>query len=408
MLGVSVSQLAVAGIRSARGGLRARALQNEAQHRLRRETQHARLASELNWQTGSAAGVAWRVVEVIEIVDESADCRSFYLRDPGGAALPDFRPGQFIAVRPALGGHGMPTRCYSLSDRPGQDWWRITVKRVAGSAETHSPPGRSAGLSAWLHDRIGVGDCLLVHGPGGEFTLNDESTAPLALLAAGVGITPLISMLKVVLEQQPNRPVRLFFQAQDERHWPFGHLLHNWQAQCPSLRVMSYFSRAASPPDVPHGVARLGKLDSSDILQAFEEPEQMQVFMCGPDTWMTSMVDGLVAAGVARAQIHFESFGTGIVATSPAEPVASEPWSLRFSVSGIEVPTNTEAKTIWQAAKEQGLELPAACHTGACGTCRLKLRQGSVRYASEPAARCENDEALACVAQPVGQVVLDA
>lgn len=403
LLAASSSKLASAGWHTAISSLRARTLRGQEQRRLRREAQHARLASELRWQTAALPDAAWRVVEVMEIVDESADCRSFYLRDPSGDTLPKFQPGQFVAVRPALGGQGQPTRCYSLSDSPSQPWWRISVKRQAPSAASD----QRTGLSLWLHQRIGVGDCLLVSGPSGQFKLDSLSTAPLAFLAAGIGITPIISMLKHVLETQPGRPMQVLFQAQDEEHWPFGRTLHAWQAPCDALQVSTYFSRSTTLPAVQHGQVTSGKFDALTIASTIEQSSATQFYMCGPDAWTSSLTQGMIANNIPIDQMHFESFG-GPSHSLPAQQTTVEPWSLHFTGSGVKLPISQEPTTIWQAAKRCGLELPAACHTGACGTCRLKLRAGHVNYASPPDASRSEGEVLACVAQPVGHVEIEA
>ena len=233
---------------------------------------HARLRIALNDRSAGASNLGWQVVEVIETVDESADCRSFYLRDPSGKRLPAFQPGQFIAVRPALGGARQPTRCYSLSDSPAQPWWRITVKLqqppmpddVHHSGATGLTSLRrttaASGLSHWLHQHISVGDSLLVNGPSGTFLsgLERHANRPIVLLAAGIGITPVVSMVKHLLETQPARPMKIYFQAQDQQHWPMGAMLHSWQLHCPGMQMNSYFSRSHTLPTVSAGEAVFG------------------------------------------------------------------------------------------------------------------------------------------------------
>ena len=405
MLAVSASRCAQASWSAARRSVAARGLRGSLQSRLRREAQNARLASELNRQTASTPNAAWRVVEVAEIVDESEDCRSLYLRDPNGAALDTFQPGQFVIVRPALGGSGQPTRCYSLSDSPGQPWWRITVKRQ--NAPSSASPRQRNGLSVWLHEHIDVGDYLLLNGPSGQFVIDTSATTPIVLMAAGIGITPIISMLKHVLETQPGRSIKVFFQVQDEQHWPFGRMLEKWQSERPALRVTNFFSRASHLPTLCHGRAMLGKFDADTIISALDAPQQHSVYMCGPDAWMSAHTGELINRGIPAAQIHSESFGGSTASGQQLDTALVAPWSLRFNKSGLTLPTSNERSTIWHAAKVNGLELPAACHTGACGSCRLKLKSGSVCYQQPPTAHCADDEVLACIAQPIGDVSVE-
>lgn len=414
LLAMSSSHFAAVGVRAARSNVSARSVRLRRQAELRRQSQHVRLASDLSWQSTSESPNAWRVVEVIEIVDESADCRSFYLRDPLGAALPEFRPGQFIMVRPALGGASQPTRCYSLSDAPAQPWWRITVKR-----QTSPIPGSGSqtrcSLSAWLHERIAVGDCLLAGGPRGEFVLDECPPSPIVLLAAGIGITPLLSMLKHALRSHPARPVHLFFQVSDEEHWPFGEVLHSWEQSCPSLSVSSYFSRQLPNPAPSQGRVVSGKFDAADVVQRSGLGSAAAYYLCGPEAWMQSLIRQLTALGVASESIHFESFGTAReIASTPdrsSEGSDSSPadrWSLKFARSSVHLESDSQPATIWEAAAANGLQLPAGCHSGACGSCRLKLLSGQVRYRVAPRCSVTKGEVLACIAQPSGDVVVDA
>ncbi|MGN6545563.1 MAG: 2Fe-2S iron-sulfur cluster-binding protein [Aureliella sp.] len=415
MLCLSSAQFASVGLRTTRSNLRARGIRLRRQWRLGRESQHARLASELTWQTATDAQNRWRVVEVVEIVDESADCRSFYLRDPLGAELPDFQPGQFIMVRPALGGADLPARCYSLSDAPGEPWWRITVKRQP--TRSTGIDGRERSLSAWLHERIGVGDCLLISPPCGEFVLDDASARPIVLLAAGIGITPLASMLKYSLQSHPSRPVHLFFQVQDDEHWPLGEVLHSWQQACPALSVTTYFSRELPLERPAHGGIAYGKFDAASIVnctvqhgaEGTAQCKPADYYLCGPEAWMDALVDGLTALAVPREQIHLETFATASDSSSDAaEPASVEPWSLSFDRSELHLEKSTQATTIWQAASDNGLQLPAGCHSGACGSCRVRLLRGQVQYRTRPQCSLSEREVLACIAQPRGDVVVDA
>ncbi len=379
---------------------RTRHMRIEEAQRLALETEHARLASELSNQTSADRLGNWRVLEVVEVCDESADCRSFYLQDPLGNALPAFDAGQFVLVRPALGGHQRPARCYSLSDSPSSPWYRITVKRIeptTKAAKTHSP-----GLSAWLHENIQVGDCLLVSKPTGDFILPGEVTSPLIMLAAGIGVTPIISMVKHALQSQVDAPIEVFLQVTDSDHWPFGSTLHRWSEECPQLNVHSYFSRTDELPHVEAGVVRSGKVNANDILERVAVPASGTYFMCGPESWMQGWSEQLEALGVPDERIHRESFGA---LTTSMESGTVPAWSLEFENSGLTVEPNNKSQTIWSAAKEHGLELPAACHGGACGSCRLKLKSGVVRYARKPACALGENEVLTCIGQAEGRVV---
>ena len=399
------SRLAIAGWRRATTQFRQGRYLGQIQNELRRQTTRARLASQAHWQASTNTGSPWRVMEVVEVVDESLDVRSFYLQDPlQSADLPSYQPGQFVIVRPALGGVDLPSRCYSLSDAPGQDWYRISVKRQRNGS------GKPQGLSSWLHDHIHAGDCLLVSGPHGEFIVdsNVPVDAPIVFLSAGVGITPLLSMLKNMLRQNPGRAIAIMSQVQDVDHWPFGELIHSWGKQCANLHAHTYFSRLASNqlPNVESGWVHAGKFDAAAARRLFPDATKSHYYMCGPDAWMTSMEAGLDALGVPKHHIRWESFAAEIGDNSGGNAVAD--WDIKFLRSGIRTPLSNQPVNILQAASAEGLSLPAACHSGACGTCKLKLVKGSVQYSRRPSCVHRENEVVACVAQAVGSVEVDA
>lgn len=372
LLAGGAGRMAIAGWRNASNQFQQLRIRSQKQSELRQQTLRARMAGQAKWQNTQTVTNQWRVMQVVEMVDESDDVRSFYLQDPLQlTALPNYQPGQFLTIRPALGGADMPSRCYSLSDASGQNWYRISVKRQSLAAR------HQLSLSNWLHDHVRIGDCLLAAGPYGEFVIDDSLTgqAPIVLIAAGIGITPILSMLKSLLVTNPQRRVSVFFQAQDTDHWPFGELIHSWGKQCPGLNAVTYFSRLtnADLPEVASGQSHMGKFRASDVFNA-EVATRTHYYMCGPDAWMKSFVSGLCAHGVPLEHLHYESF-----ASSDSESSASEStveWDVQFRRSGISTPPSTQPGTILQAAAQQGIELPSACNTGACGTCKLKLLKG--------------------------------
>jgi ferredoxin-NADP reductase len=355
-------------------------------------------------------------VEVAEIIDESQGCRSFYLIDPYRQPLPGFRPGQFVMVRPALAGAYQTSRCYSLSSAPDPRYWRITVKRQSEGAFNRRQ--KSGGLSAWLHDTIRVGDCLLVGGPSGQFFLTDCNVRPLVLLAAGVGITPMASMLRWSLEHTPRRPIGLLYQAKDIEHWPLGPSLHRWQAGHPSVcQVRSYFSRLDAPAlvslqlDLP-GKILPGKFSAQQACTLASEdlgvqPGDSDYFMCGPNEWMESLRAELMNAGVASKHIHWESFG-GVAGTKSPTETSPETLSVRFTHSGVELAWNDPEQSLWELARANNIELPSGCLSGVCGCCRVKLISGQVHYDRVVGAELAEDECLTCIARPKSSIAIDA
>ncbi len=410
LIAVASSQFAAAGLAANRTRSRFNQRRSHLLKNLRSAAEIARLESELQVSAGHQAGREWRVMEVAQVIDESADCRSYYLVDPYRQQLPEFRPGQHLLVRPATAGAFQATRCYSLSSAPDSRFWRITVKRQVLAARTE--PTKNSGLSLWLHEHIRAGDCLLIGGPCGHFYLPAESqTEPLVLLAAGVGVTPMASMLRWSMEHTPERPVVLLYQVKDSEHWPLGTTLHHWLAEFPNCQVISYFSRLTNDElhrtTDPNFECRAGKLTAHDALQALP-PANCRYYMCGPEGWMDNLRSGLVAAGVKSEHVHWESFGGGAPAIVTGEVASTPSLKVHFERSGIEAQWNTAGQSIWELARENDIELPSGCLSGVCGSCRVRVLKGEVAYDRKIAIDLAENECLACVAQPRSNLHLDA
>lgn len=344
-------------------------------------------------------------MEVAEVVQESLDCRSFYLVDPYRQELPPFLPGQYVMVRPALAGQYQVTRCYSLSSSPDHRFWRITVKEHPLNKASHT-----GGLSSWLHQSINVGDCLFIGGPSGQFYLPDEVTGPIVLVAAGVGITPIASMLRSSLENMPQRPVTLVYQAQDSEHWPLGTALHSWQADFSNLQAHTFFSRTseeevADVADAFPGSFHVGKVDGGTLRQFVDDPNANYYF-CGPEAWMEQLRQELIANGVAAGQLHWESFGSA--APQSVLPSSTQAHRVTFQHSGIVADWSDPEQSLWEFARANDIYLPSGCLSGACGSCRCKLIRGEVEYDRRIGVELANDEVLTCVARPKSAVELDA
>lgn len=410
LIALALAQFASSGFASGRTTLSLRKRRVSDLKHLRQVTEIARLNSNLKTST-SGSVVPWRVMEVAEIVEESRDCRSFYLTDPYRQALPLFRPGQHLMVRPALAGAYQTTRCYSLSSSPDPRYWRITVKLQEGG-EAERRRSQEGGLSAWLHTSIGVGDCLLIGGPNGHFCLAEDNHHPLVLLAAGVGITPMASMLRYSMEHTPARPVTLLYQAKDALHWPLGEVLHTWTKKFPNCRAQSYFSRETPASLGPlksrlAGQFEAGKFDSQQAFQA-QAGQACDFFLCGPNAWMESLRSGLMEAGVESERIHWESFGAA-GSQRAAKPEGMEnALAVRFELSDVESQWSDPEQTLWELAREHQVEIPSGCLSGVCGCCRVKLISGEVEYDRPVSVELASDECLACVARPKTACCIDA
>jgi nitric oxide dioxygenase len=244
--------------------------------------------------------------KVIKKEKESDLITSFYLVPANNEALPDFKPGQYITVRvPTPCGH-TTMRNYSLSDRPGRGYYRISVKREL-STNAEAPSGY---VSNKLHDHVEAGSLLEVAPPCGEFYIdsNADDSRPLILLAGGVGVTPLLSMLYAALENTPAREIIFIHACPHEKAQAFKVVLDGLAAEHESLRVFHCYSEPA-----PEGIVRseraLNGLVTHSLVEHHAYKSDGEYYFCGPKPFMVDIYHHLLELGVPSKQMHYEFFG---------------------------------------------------------------------------------------------------
>lgn len=239
---------------------------------------------------------------VIRKEKESSNITSFYLTAADGAPLPAFKPGQYITVRAATPNDSTTMRNYSLSDKPGQDWFRISVKREV-PPEADTPAGY---VSNMLHDKIEVGDTIEIAPPCGEFFLDvsEKHERPLVLLAAGVGITPIISILQAALDAMPERQIIFVHASLNEDVQAFKKVVDALAENHPNLRTHYRYS----DPGARSGNASTGFV-TADYLEQLLPGRDADYYFCGPQPFMVSIYHDLMKWGIPASQVHFEFFG---------------------------------------------------------------------------------------------------
>ena len=206
----------------------------------------------------SGAWSGWRDFRVAsrEFEDLGRTQCSFRLEPVDGGALPPFLPGQYLTFSLPVAGsepgeavtERTVTRCYSLSDRPESSHYRITVKRVPSPAQRPElPPGAS---SSHLHDRVQIGDVLRIKAPAGRFFIDLNSDLPVVLVAGGIGVTPMMSMLRWCLAEQPGRTVHLYYGVRRGSEQAFKQTLESLAAAHPNFHLNVVQSDPA-PDDLP-------------------------------------------------------------------------------------------------------------------------------------------------------------
>ena len=345
--------------------------------------------------------------------DPGGSVCSFYLAPADGRPLPPFLPGQFLTFRlPVADGEtGEPrtvVRCYSLSDSPRSDCYRISVKRVPPPAGREDlPPGVASGF---MHDRVEAGSRLLVKAPSGHFNLVKSDPAPVVLIAGGIGITPMLSILNTLLEAGDQREIWLFYGVRNGRELVMGEHLRSLAERHANFHLHLCFSRP-DPAEVEGVDYRHGGRVDIGLLRATLKLQRYRFYVCGPAPMMETLVPALEAWGVDPGDIHYESFGPASL--PPRREAQSGPapagtgFTVTFIRSGREVPWDPKAGSLLEFAEAQGIDVDSGCRAGSCGTCQTRLEVGEVDYAQQPDADVDAGHCLLCIATPRGDLKLD-
>lgn len=337
---------------------------------------------------------AWQRWRVQSLQQESADIRSFVLVPETGAA-PSFAAGQHLPIR-ISGAAGEPLlRSYSLSSAPSDGYLRISVK-AQGVA------------SRYLHTQVRVGDVLEVRAPLGRFTLNRESRRPLVLIGAGVGITPLLSMLREQVALGQGKRMHFFQGARTLADLPFQAELRELVQRAGGLLKIH---RALSAPEAD-ALLRLdyehhGRIELAQIKAALPF-DDYDFYLCGPAAFTQAIYDGLRDLNIADERIHAEAFGPstltrrrdGQSAVLTQPPAANETVTVHFNASSKEASWTPGSGSLLQLAESRGLTPEFSCRGGTCGSCKTRLLSGQVHYPNPPAELPDAGDVLICCAVP--------
>lgn len=359
--------------------------------------------------TGAWSG--WREFRVArrEFEDGAHTQCSFYLEPVDGALLPAFRPGQFLTFSLPIAGRVI-TRCYSLSDQPDPRCYRITVKRVPSPADRPDlPPGLS---SNHFHDGVHEGDVLKVRAPAGHFFIDPDPAVPAVLIAGGIGITPMMSMLSWCLAAQPERTVHLYYGLRHGQEHAFKQDLARL-AQAHATFHLNVVYSAANAADIEgHDFQHQGHV-TLELLKRTLPHGRHQFYICGPSAMMASLVPALADWGVPAQDVHFEAFGpasapnaAGAVREAPA--ALDEAIEVRFKQSARTLTWDGQDANLLDFAERQGVLVESGCRSGGCGSCAVRLVSGEVRYAHRPDYDVEAGYCLLCVGRPASDLVIEA
>jgi ferredoxin-NADP reductase/MOSC domain-containing protein YiiM len=359
----------------------------------------------LAYEEQAPAWPGFRQMQVTQLRKESDSVTSFILVPIDGQPLPAFHAGQFVVLR-LLVDPGKPAilRSYSLSDLPGADHFRITVK------------GESNGVgSSFLCNRVRHGDALDVSAPRGSFTLHPGAN-PVVLLSAGVGATPVMSMLHALAAEKSEREIWWIYGARNGLDHPFAEESRSLLKQLLRGRSYTVYSRPAVTDQLGLDFDASGHIDAA-LVKRIGVSRDSEFYLCGPSSFLENMRDGLRNWGVPAQNVHTEIFGAletitpgmarvGHTPHLPQGPQGSGP-SVSFARSGITASWDSKYQSVLELAEACDVPVRWSCRTGVCHTCMTGLIGGSIRYNPEPLERPATGNVLVCCSQPDADVILD-
>jgi len=359
----------------------------------------------LAFEEQAPAWPGFRQMRVAQIRKESDTVTSFVLAPIDGQPLPLFQAGQFVVLRLLVDPSKPPMlRSYSLSDLPVADHFRISVKSELNGVG-----------SSFLCNRAQLGDLLDVSAPRGSFTLRPNQ-GPVVLLSAGVGATPVMSMLHALAAERSQREIWWIYGTRNRVDHPFAEESRSLLKQLSRGRGYIVYSRPAADDRVGTDFDAPGHIDKA-LLEKIGVSPSSDFYLCGPSSFLQNIRDGLRKWGVLEGNVHTEIFGSlaGItpgmaqVDHTPHLPVG-QPGSgpqVSFARSGITAQWDPKFGSLLELAEACDVPVRWSCRTGVCHTCMTGLIGGSVSYNPEPIERPAPGNVLICCSQPSADVTLD-
>ncbi|MFC3168647.1 hybrid-cluster NAD(P)-dependent oxidoreductase [Paracoccus fontiphilus] len=352
----------------------------------------------LNW-----AAEPWSDDEHLEcamVVPETADAATFTFRAPSGAWF-DYQPGQFVTLDLPLPS-GNVQRTYTISSSPSRPLSiSVTVKAQRTSLATR-----------WMLDHLRPGMRIKAYGPSGIFSSHRHPAKKHLFISAGSGVTPMMSMTTWAWDSGEMPDIVFVHAARSPSDIIFRRRLEQFADRVPGLQLR--FTVEENDPFTAW-TGYLGRLNQ--IMLGLMAPDYLEreVFCCGPEPFMQSVRDMLIALGFDMDHYHQESFGAPIKTEADApviEDVVPEEGAkaqITFTASGVTAPC-AETDTVLAVAKRSGLNIPSGCTFGLCGTCKIRKTSGEVHMVHNGGISDEDIEdgyILACCSHPMGRIEVE-
>ena len=352
-------------------------------------------------------GVPWdgyRKFRIIKKIKETESISSFYLVPNDDKPLPTFFPGQYLTFQLKIPGQAKPVvRCYSLSDSPHPDQFRVTIKREMPPKDNpDAPPGL---VSNFFHDSLNENCIVDIRAPRGHFFLDMKENKPVVLLAGGVGITPVLSMLNAIIALGIKRETWFFLGVKNKKEHVMQEHLETVANENENVRLHVCYSKP-DPSDVEGQDYHHKERVSVDLLKRLLPSNNYDFFICSPPGMVKALRADLAAWGVPKDKINFEAFGSGTVKECNTQEVPDV--EVTFAKSGKTIPWDPKMNSLLDFAEANGINMDSGCRGGNCGSCLTAVTKGSVNYISEPGSEPEAGSCLTCISVPKEKLTLDA
>ena len=352
--------------------------------------------------------VHFHPLKVAEIVPETAEANSIRFEIP--PELRDqfaFKAGQHLTLRTTIGGEEI-RRNYSLCTAPADSDWMVTVKRIGGGL-----------FSNWIGDQLKAGDTIEVMVPHGSFTTDfaPANRRHLVGIAGGSGITPVMSLIKTLLREEPESRFTLLYGNRDSSSVIFLETLAALKDKhLGRFEIYHFFDQEEQDIDLFNGMLDRTRIEEAVVHLVPDARDVDGWFICGPGPMMDAAEGALLDRNVDKERIHIERF----TADRPSAALAAEMAQLQTKAAGATMSVTLDGRTrrvafteanILDSARASGLPAPFACKAGVCATCRAKVTSGKVEMAARYGLTDEEVAAgyvLTCQSVPVGDgVVVD-
>jgi len=359
-------------------------------------------------------GAAWQGIRDFRVTTRVFEDRaqtqcSFLLAPIDGMPLAPHKPGQFLTFSLPVAGNDAPrrvVRCYSISDVPNSEYYRITVKRAA------APPGLldapTGVASTWLHDNALPGTILQVRAPSGQFILSPDAHTPPVFIAGGIGITPMFSMLKAVLAERTEEEAHLFYGVRDSQDYAFKSALKQLSEKHSKFHLHVVYASPGTEDVLGQDYDHAGFV-TLDLLKQTLPHGRHAFYICGPDPMMKALIPALLKWGVDEADIHRESFGPGLAALKPqGSETPGAALAIHFRRSGRTLDWLGRDANLLDFADRNAIMIESGCRSGSCGTCETRVISGQVTNATKADHDIAPGHCLLCVGIPTTALELDA